>query len=322
MISRQLAGGLSCRAIAVVLGRHQSVVSREVARHGGRGSYRALAAQERADRDRGRPKDRVLAVNTRLHDAVRDGLAQRWSPRQVSRRLREDFAAEDTMRVSHETIYQTLYLQARGELRTQLGLALRRGRTRRVNRSRSTAARGNIVGMVNISERPVEAQDRAVPGFWEGDLIIGKGGRSQIATLVERTTRYVMLVRVPYDRTADRVAIVLAQKMVTLPEFLRNSITWDQGKEMAAHASFTVATGIPVYFCDPHSPWQRGSNENTNGLLRQYFPKGTDLSVHSQADLDAVADQLNGRPRETLTWKNPTEKLNELLVQAGGALTT
>ncbi len=261
-------------------------------------------------------------MNTRLHDAVRDGLAQRWSPRQVSRRLREDFAAADTMRVSHETIYQTLYLQARGELRTQLGLALRRGRTRRVNRSRSTAARGNIVGMVNISERPVEAQDRAVPGFWEGDLIIGKGGRSQIATLVERTTRYVMLVRVPYDRTADRVAIVLAQKMVTLPEFLRNSITWDQGKEMAAHASFTVATGIPVYFCDPHSPWQRGSNENTNGLLRQYFPKGTDLSVHSQADLDAVADQLNGRPRETLTWKNPTEKLNELLVQAGGALTT
>lgn len=245
MISRELAGGLSCRAIAVVLGRHQSVVSREVARHGGRGSYRAVAAQECADRDRGRPNERVLVENKRLHEAVRDGLADKWSPRQVSRRLREDFAADDTLRVSHEAIYQTLYLQARGELRTQLGLALRRGRARRVNRSRAVA-RGNIVGMVNISERPVEAEDRAVPGFWEGDLIIGKGGRSQIATLVERSTRYVMLVRVPYDRTADRVAIVLAQKMATLPGFLRNSITWDQGKEMAAHARFTVATGIPV----------------------------------------------------------------------------
>ena len=185
VISRELAGGLSCRAIAVVLGRHQSVVSREVDRHGGRGSYRAVAAQECADRDRGRPNERVLVENKRLHEAVRDGLADKWSPRQVSRRLREDFAADDTLRVSHEAIYQTLYLQARGELRTQLSLALRRGRTRRVNRSRAAVARGNIVGMVNISERPVEAEDRAVPGFWEGDLIIGQGGRSQIATLVE-----------------------------------------------------------------------------------------------------------------------------------------
>ena len=200
-------------------------------------------------------------------------------------------------------------------MRTQLKLALRKGRTRRVNRSRPMVARGTIPDMVNISERPVEAEDRAVPGFWEGDLIIGKGGRSQIATLVERRTRFVMLVRIPYDRTAERVAYLLAAKMSTLPEFLRNSVTWDQGKEMARHAEFTVRTGIPVYFCDPHSPWQRGSNENTNGLLRQYFPKGTDLSLHSQAELDRVAAELNGRPRETLKWRKPVEELNDLIAQ-------
>ncbi len=217
--------------------------------------------------------------------------------------------------------YECLYLQARGELRTQLKLALRQGRTRRVSRSRVTVARGKIPDMINISERPVEAEDRAVPGFWEGDLIIGQGGKSQIATLVERASRYVMLVRIPYDRTAERVAALLARKMETLPEFLRNSITWDQGKEMAAHAKFTVKTGIDIYFCDPHSPWQRGSNENTDGLLRQYFPKGTDLSGYTQAELDAVADELNNRPRQTLGWRKPTEVLNEFLVKAGGALT-
>ena len=226
------------------------------------------------------------------------------------------------MRVSHETIYQCLYLQARGELRTQLKLALRRGGTRRVTRSRAAVTRGQIPNMVNISERPVEAADRAVPGFWEGDLIVGRGGRSQIATLVERASRYVMLVRIPYDRTAERVAALLARKMETLPGFLRNSITWDQGKELAAHANFTIKTGVDIYFCDPHSPWQRGSNENTNGLLRQYFPKGTDLSGHTQAELDAVADELNDRPRETLGWRKPTEVLNEFLVKAGGAPTT
>jgi IS30 family transposase len=264
----------------------------------------------------------LLEKNTALHDAVNSGLEKKWSPKQISKRLRQDFPDDDTMRVSHETIYQSLYLQARGELRTQLKIALRQGRTRRVNRSRATVARGKIPDMVNISERPVEADDRAVPGFWEGDLIIGKGGKSQIATLVERTSRYVMLVRIPYDRTAQRVAIVLAQKMETLPDFLRNSVTWDQGKEMAAHANFTVKTGIDVYFCDPHSPWQRGSNENTNGLLRQYFPKGTDLSGHTQAELDTVADELNDRPRETLSWLKPTEVLNKFLVEAGGALAT
>jgi IS30 family transposase len=217
------------------------------------------------------------------------------------------------MNVSHETIYECLYLQARGELRTQLKIALRQGRTRRVNRSRATSTRGKILDMVNISERPKEADDRAVPGFWEGDLIIGKGNKSQIATLVERTTRFVMLVRIPYDRHADRVAALLARKMQTLPEFMRNSVTWDQGKEMARHADFTIKTGMPVYFCDPHSPWQRGSNENTNGLLRQYFPKGTDLSLYTQDELDKVAAQLNGRPRETLNWRKPIEVFSDLL---------
>jgi IS30 family transposase len=225
----------------------------------------------------------------------------------------EDFPDDLEMRVSHETIYECLYLQARGALRTELKVALRSGRTRRVNRSNVPVTRGQIVGMVNISERPKEADDRAVPGFWEGDLIIGKGGKSQIATLVERTTRFTMLIQVPYDRTAERVGMLLAQKMKTLPEVLRNSITWDQGKELARHAEFTVATGIPVYFCDPHSPWQRGTNENTNGLLRQYFPKGTDLSLHTQADLDRVAEELNGRPRQTLGWKKPTEALAGIL---------
>ncbi len=238
------------------------------------------------------------------------------------RRDEETDRSKDRHRASSRPHYETLYLQARGELRTQLKLALRQGRTRRVSRSRATVARGKIRDMVNISERPVEAEDRAVPGFWEGDLIIGKGGKSQVATLVERASRYVMLVRIPYDRTAERVAALLARKMETLPDFLRNSVTWDQGKEMADHANFTVKTGIDVYFCDPHSPWQRGTNENTNGLLRQYFPKGTDLSTYTQAELDAVADELNNRPRQTLNWLKPTEVLNQFLVKAGGAPTT
>jgi transposase, IS30 family len=322
VISRELAGGRSYRSIGRLLNRDHTVVSREVARNGGRSAYRAIPAQRQADENRARPKQRLLEENRVLHDAVNSGLEQKWSPKQISKRLRQDFPDDDTMRVSHETIYQCLYLQARGELRTQLKLALRQGRTRRVNRSRTTVATGKILDMVNISERPVKADDRAVPGFWEGDLIIGKGGKSQIATLVERTSRYVMLIRIPYDRTAQRVATLLARKMETLPDFLRNSVTWDQGKEMAAHASFTMKTGIDVYFCDPHSPWQRGTNENTNGLLRQYFPKGTDLSGYTQVELDAVADELNNRPRQTLDWLKPTEVLNKFLVEAGGASTT
>jgi len=322
VISRELAKGGSCRAIGRLLDRDHSVISREVARNRGRRRYRAVPAQRRADTHRARPKPRLLATNRRLHDEVNNGLAKRWSPRQISRRLRADFPGDQTMQVSAETVYQTLYLQARGELRTQLTLALRRGRTRRVSRSRPAVARGTIPGMLNISQRPAETADRAVPGFWEGDLILGKGNRSQIATLVERASRYTMLVRIPYDRTAERVAILLAQKMQTLPAFLRRSITWDQGKEMTEHAKFTISSGIDVYFCDPHSPWQRGSNENTNGLLRQYFPKGTDLSGYTQAELDAVADELNDRPRETLSWLKPTEVLNKFLLDATGAPTS
>ena len=316
-ISRGIAAGDSFRAIGKLLNRDHSVVSREVERNGGRSAYRVIPAQRRADEQRARPKPRLLEANTVLHDVVNAGLKQDWSPQQISKRLREDYPDDDTMRVSHETIYECLYLQARGELRTQLKIALRQGRTCPVSRSRTAVARGKIRDMINISERPVEAEDRAVPGFWEGDLIIGKGGKSQVATLVERASRFTMLVRIPYDRTAQRVSILLAQKMEHLPEFLRKSVTWDQGKEMAEHASFTVKTGIDVYFCDPHSPWQRGSNENTNGLLRQYFPKGTDLSGYTQAELDAVADKLNNRPRETLNWKKPTEVLNKFLVEAG-----
>jgi len=318
-ISRELCragSSVSARSIGKLLGRHHSTISREIGRNGGPADYRASDAQVRCDENRLRPKERKLESNQLLHDAVNDGFAQKWSPRQIGKRLRVDHPDNPRMRVSHETIYECLYLQARGELRTELKLALRRGRTRRVNRSRPTVARGSIKDMVNISERPVEADDRAVPGFWEGDLIIGKGNKSQIATLVERMTRFVMLVRIPFDRTAERVAFLLAAKMETLPEFMRNSVTWDQGKEMARHADFTVNTGMPVYFCDPHSPWQRGSNENTNGLLRQYFPKGTDLSLHTQDELDSVAAELNGRPRETLNWLKPIEVFSDLVKNA------
>ena len=321
-ISHELSRGRSARCIGKQLGRHHSTIAREIERNGGAADYRALAAQERYESFKARPKERKLVASSRLHDAVNEGLEQKWSPEQINARLDEEYPDDPEMSVSHETIYQTLYLQAKGELRTELKLALRQGRARRVSRSRAALSRGKIPNMVNISERPAEAADRAVPGFWEGDLIVGKGGKSQIGTLVERSSRYVMLVRIPYDRTAERVAALLARKMETLPEFLRNSVTWDQGKEMAGHASFTIKTGIDVYFCDPHAPWQRGSNENTNGLLRQYFPKGTDLSSYSQAELDAVADELNNRPRETLGWRKPTEVLNKFLVEAGGALST
>jgi IS30 family transposase len=320
-IAVELGRDKSAREIGRLLRRHHSTIAREIERNGGVENYNAVAAQERYDLCKARPKERKLVTSVRLHDAVNEGLEQKWSPEQISARLVEEYPDEPEMKVSHETIYQALYLQAKGELRTELTLALRQGRTRRIPRSRATLSRGKIPDMVNISERPAEADDRAVPGFWEGDLIIGKGGKSQVATLVERTSRFTMLVRIPYDRTAERVSALLARKMETLPEFLRHSVTWDQGKEMARHAEFTVRTGLPIYFCDPHSPWQRGTNENTNGLLRQYFPKGTDLSLHTQEELDRVAAELNGRPRKTLGWRKPIEVFEKLIAEHCVAMT-
>jgi IS30 family transposase len=321
-ILRGVLAEMSAREIAAGLGRDPSVVSREIARNGGRDKYRVHAAQTRFEALRARPRPRKLEADRRLHDEVNAGLARDWSPQQISARLVVDHPDDEAMRVSHETIYETLYVQARGELRTELKLALRKGRTRRVAQGSTRVRAARITGMVNISDRPAEVADRAVPGHWEGDLIIGKGGKSQVATLVERSSRLVMLLRVPHDRTADRVASILATAMRRMPEYLTRSLTWDQGVELAAHAKFTVATDIPVFFCDPHSPWQRGSNENTNGLIRQYLPKGTDLSWYTQAQLDEISDRLNGRPRETLGWETPAERLNSFLIAAGDALTT
>lgn len=320
-ILRGICENLSARAIATRLGRTQSVISREITRNGGRDGYRVHAAQQRYETLKSRPKERKLEKNQRLHDTVAEKLRDDFSPEQISGRLKEDYPDDPGMHVSHETIYQALFLQARGELRTQLKLALRTGRAQRVPRGSTRPKQARIAGMVNISERPAEAEDRAVPGHWEGDLIIGKGGKSQVATLVERHSRFVMLARIPYDRCADRVAIILSQRIGELPDQLRRSLTWDQGVEMADHAEFTVATNVPVFFCDPHSPWQRGSNENTNGLLRQYLPKGTDLSCYTQTELDEIAAKLNRRPRKTLGFKTPTEALEKVLIEAADALT-
>ena len=255
---------------------------------------------------------------------VQGGLDCKWSPEQIVRRLREDFPDDDQMQVSHETIYRSLYVQGRGGLRRELANCLRTGRTMRKPRRRTQARRPHITDMVMISERPVEAADRAVPGHWEGDLIIGKDGRSAIGTLVERSTRFVLLLHLPGRHGAEEVRDAMTETITTLPPMLRRSLTWDQGFEMSQHIAFSVATGVPVYFCDPASPWQRGSNENTNGLLRQYFPKGTDLSTHSREHLDFVAAELNGRPRKTLNWRTPAEAMHALLSeqQATGGATT
>ena len=236
-------------------------------------------------------------------------LSQRWSPQQIAARLRLDFPDDPEMRVSHETIYQSLYVQSRGALRRELTSELRTRRSHR--KPRGSRMGGNIREIVPIAERPPEVEERAVPGHWEGDLLIGRAGRSAIATLVERQTRFTMLLQLPEGRTAESVRIALTETIQRLPEALRRTLTWDQGKEMAQHARFTIDTGLQVYICDPRSPWQRGSNENTNGLLRQYFPKGTDLAKVSQEELDAVAAELNGRPRQTLGWVSPSEKFAE-----------
>jgi IS30 family transposase len=312
-ISRGLAAGWSFAAIGRELGRPTSTISREVARNGDRRNYRAGRADRLAVARAVRPKPAKLAVSPRLRAQVEADLAARWSPQQISARLRVQFPDEPEMRVSHETVYTSLFVQSRGTLRQELTGFLRTGRAVRRPQGRAADGRGQIPGMVMISERPAEADDRAVPGHWEGDLIVGRNGKSHIGTLVERTTRFVMLLHLPDGPGTETVTAALTAKILQLPVELRRSVTWDQGREMYFHRRFTVDTGVQVYFCDPHSPWQRGSNENTNGLLRQYFPKSTDLSVHPAEHLDAVARELNGRPRQTLGWKTPWEALNELV---------
>jgi len=312
-ISRGLQAGQSARHIAARLGRSPSTVSREIRANGGRRRYRAWRAEAAAVRRARRPKRAKLAHNRRLRATVERLLDERWSPQQIARRLRVEHPDDVDMRVSHETIYASLFVQTRGALRKELTACLRSGRTRRRPQGRVERGGGQLRDMVLISARPAEVADRAVPGHWEGDLLLGRRGQSAIGTLVERQTRFVLLVALPEGRLAHQVRDALAARMVTLPAQLRRTLTWDRGKEMAQHVRFTVETGMPVYFCDPHSPWQRGSNENTNGLLRQYFPKGTDLSGYDQSELDAVARQLNNRPRQTLGWMKPSEKLAEIV---------
>jgi transposase, IS30 family len=308
-----LAAGRSRREIARMLGRPVSTVSREVTRNrDGQGRYRALAAQAQAEQRARRPKEAKLAGNSELREQVQAMLKLRWSPEQISTVLRLQYRDRPEMQVSHETIYQSIYVQGRGALRRELAVSLRTGRALRRPRRKQGERRGRIPGMVSISERPAEAADRAVPGHWEGDLIIGTRDTA-IGTLVERTTRFVMLLHLPASHGAEEVAEAMTAAMPGLPARLRRSLTWDQGREMASHVQIAAATGLDIYFCDPHSPWQRGSNENTNGLLRQYFPKGSDLSVHSREHLDQVAAELNSRPRKTLGWKTPARALDELL---------
>jgi len=306
-----LSRGESMSQIARDLNRSPSTVTREVKANGGRDRYRVWPAHIRARECTLRPKPSKL-VKGPLCDRVTKGLESLWSPEEIAERLRREFPDDPTMQVSHETIYQSLFVQGRGELRRELARCLRSGRTKRKVQGQ-TKHPGPISNMVMISERPAEVADRAVPGHWEGDLIIGARGASAVGTLVERSTRFVLLLHLPDDHGAVAVEAAMSRAIATLPGELVRSITWDQGSEMARHVEFTVATGVPVYFCDPHSPWQRGSNENTNGLLRQYMPKGTDLSKHSAEDLLEIQRSLNGRPRKTLDYMMPVEKLTELI---------
>ena len=289
------------------LERAPSTVARDIASNGGRRHYRAWRADAQAVRRSRRPKVPKLVSCLPLRQEVERRLTLRWSPQQIAARLVVDYPDDPQMRVSHETIYQSLFVQARGALRLELTRCLRSGRAHRRPRRQTPSRQGHMPDIVLIKDRRAEVADRAVPGHWEGDLIIGKTGASAIGTLIERQSRYVMLLNLPAGRLAEHLRTALAAKIQELPAHLRRSLTWDRGKEMAEHARFSIDTGVQVYFCDPHSPWQRGSNENVNGLLRQYFPKGTDLSPHTAADLDAVAAELNARPRQTLGWLTPSE---------------
>lgn len=306
-ISRGLSAGLSIREMARRLGRAASTVSREIGRNGGKQSYRAADADELAWCRARRPQRCLLARRPRLRNWVAERLQRDWSPRQIAVGLERTFPHDGSMRVSHETIYRSLFVQARNVLKKELLGHLRRGGFMRRPRAQAGDVRPAVVDGISIRERPPEVEDRAVPGHWEGDLLMG-GPSSQIATLVERHSRYVMLVKV-HSKDTNIVTKALVKKIRDLPAELRRSLTWDRGSEMAAHKEFTIATNMQVYFCDPRSPWQRGSNENTNGLLRQYFPKGEDLSSVTQARLNQVAHQLNERPRETLNWRTPLEAL-------------
>jgi IS30 family transposase len=311
-ISRGIAAGESFRQIAAGLDRAASTVCREVNANGGRRGYRALAAEKAAWRRARRPKVAKLARCRRLRGMVEAKLAQRWSPEEISGWLARTYPNRPELQVSHETIYQSLFVQGRGALRHELHVCLRSGRAMRRSKKwvKTGHGMGKIKDMVMISERPAEVEDRAVPGHWEGDLIFGKRMTS-VGTLVERTTRFLILLKLPDGHTAESVRTAMTKRIVTLPAQLRRSLTWDQGSEMAEHVHFTVDTGVDVYFCDPKSPWQRGTNENTNGLIRQYLPKKTDLSVYTQRDLDKIARSLNTRPRKTLGFMAPCEAFAE-----------
>ena len=311
-----LATGHTPMQATGLLGRHRDTIRREKDRGQTGSGYRARVGQDVAEANRRRPKPRHLETRPALLAEVVARLEQRQSPEQIAGRLREDFPDDPEMWVSHETIYQALYVQPRGELARLVKTALRTGRTQRKPQGRNEIAdRSRFkAGMINISERPAEADDRAVPGHWEGDLILGStASGSAIGTMVERTTGFVVLLHLPGDRTAATLAEAMSAKIPEIPEILRRSLTWDQGSEMALHTKITEATGLPIYFCDPHSPWQRGTNENTNGLLRQYFPKSTDLSFYGPGWLDQVAAELNARPRKRFGWRTPAEELHRLL---------
>ncbi len=305
-VSRGLLLGQSFRHIAIQLQRAPSTISREVNANGKREAYRAFDAEETSAVRNRRPRARKLASNAGLRREVERRLRDRWSPQQIAARLVCDYPLDLSMRISHETIYQSLFVQARGTLRKELTAHLRTARTRRKPHGRALS-KGRMCDMVMIADRPAEAADRAIPGHWEGDLIIGKNGKSAIGTLVERRSRFLILLRLPDGRSAEQVRKALTREVQKLPAELRRSLTWDQGKEMAEHVTFSVDTNVKVFFCDPHSPWQRGSNENTNGLLRQYFPKGADLTAITRAELTSVARELNSRPRHSLAWMKPSE---------------